>query len=158
MPPQFLFDFSGIDLNKVLFGPDVIREYNLQRGDMEHLDAIVWVDSEKDLIIGYKDVRPDEFWVPGHIPGRPLFPGVLMIESGAQLASFYTRKFVGWKGFIGFGGADAIRFRAPVVPGQRLYIVGQKMWERHHRIECKIQGVVGGAIVFEATIVGTELF
>ena len=73
-------------------------------------------------------------------------PGVLMIEAGAQLASFYTRKFVGWKGFIGFGGADEIRFRQPVVPGSRLYIVGQKMWERHHRIQCKIQGLVAGSI------------
>ena len=32
-----------------------------------------------------------------------------MIETAAQVASFYTRMFDGWKGFIGFGGADAIR-------------------------------------------------
>src|SRR5205085_4896098 len=136
---------SALDLNTVIFNQEAIREYNPQRGDMEQLNAIVHADPDQGRIVGYKDVRPDEFWVPGHIPGRPLLPGVLMIEAGAQLASFYTRKFVGWKGFIGFGGADAIRFRAPVTPGQRLYIVGQKMWERHHRIECKIQGLVDGA-------------
>jgi len=158
MPPKYLYDLAGIDLDRVLFDQEAIRQCNPQRGDMEHLNAIVYAVPEQGRIIGYKDVRDDEFWVEGHIPGRPLLPGVLMIEAGAQLASFYTRKFVGWKGFIGFGGADAIRFRAPVTPGQRLYIVGQKMWERHHRIECKIQGLVSGAIVFEATIVGTELF
>ena len=158
MPPQLLYDISAIDLNKVLYDREAIRKVNPQRGDMEQLNAIVYAVPEQGRIIGYKDVRDDEFWVEGHIPGRPLLPGVLMIEAGAQLASFYTRKFVGWKGFIGFGGADAIRFRAPVTPGQRLYIVGQKMWERHHRIECKIQGLVDGAIVFEAAIVGTELF
>jgi len=156
MPPKYLYDIAGLDLDRVLFDQEAIRQCNPQRGDMEQLNAIVYAVPEQGRIIGYKDVRDDEFWVEGHIPGRPLMPGVLMIEAGAQLASFYTRKFVGWKGFIGFGGADAIRFRAPVTPAQRLYIVGQKMWERHHRIECKIQGLVSGAIVFEASIVGTE--
>jgi len=156
MPPKYLYDIAGLDLDRVLFDQEAIRQCNPQRGDMEQLNAIVYAVPEQGRIIGYKDVRDDEFWVEGHIPGRPLMPGVLMIEAGAQLASFYTRKFVGWKGFIGFGGADAIRFRAPVTPGQRLYIVGQKMWERHHRIECMIQGLVSGAIVFEASIVGTE--
>ena len=85
-------------------------------------------------------MRDDEFWVPGHIPGRPLLPGVLMIEAGAQLASFYTAKFVGWKGFIGFGGADDIRFRQPVTPGSRMYIVGQKIWQRHRRITARSRG------------------
>src|SRR4029450_10814979 len=103
MPPKFLFDIAGIDLNQVLFDSSRIREYNAQRGDMEQLDGIVWVNPETDRIIGFKDIRADEFWVTGHIPGRPLFPGVLMIEAGAQLASFYTKKYVGWKGFIGFG-------------------------------------------------------
>ena len=156
MPPKTLYDLAGIDLDRVLFDQEAIRQCNPQRGDMEQLNAIVYAEPDLGRIIGYKDVRADEFWVEGHIPGRPLLPGVLMIEAGAQLASFYTRKFVGWKGFIGFGGADAIRFRAPVIPGQRLYIVGQKMWERHHRIECRIQGLVDGAIVFESAIVGTE--
>src|SRR6266404_3256559 len=106
MPPQFLFDISAIDLSKVIFDQAVIREYNPQRGEMEQLNAIVYVDDSLGRIVGYKDVRPDEFWIPGHIPGRPLLPGVLMIEAGAQLASFYTKKYIGWKGFIGFGGVE----------------------------------------------------
>src|SRR4051812_13338359 len=157
MPPAFLFDLGGIDLNHVMFDQEAIRACNPQRGDMEQLNGIIYANPEQGRIIGYKDVKADEFWVAGHIPGRPLFPGVLMIEAAAQLASFYTRKYVGWKGFIGFGGATDIRFRAPVTPGQRLYIVGQKTWERHRRIECKIQGLVDGGIVFEASIVGTQI-
>ena len=80
-----------------------------------------------------------------------------MIEAAAQLASFYTRKFVGWKGFIGFGGADEIRFRRPVVPPSRMYLIGQKIWERHHRLYCKVQGVVNGTLVFETGIIGAEI-
>ena len=157
MPPAFLYDISTIDFTKVAYDQEAIRQANPQRGDMEQLNGIIWADPTAERIIGFKDVKDNEFWVPGHIPGRPLYPGVLMIEAAAQLASFYTRMFVGWKGFIGFGGATDIRFRAPVTPGQRLYIVGQKTWERHRRIECKIQGLVDGGIVFEASIVGTQI-
>lgn len=157
MPPSFLYDIAAIDLNRILFDKQAILETNPQRGAMQQLDAIVYTDPDQGRIVGYKEVRLDEFWVEGHIPGRPLLPGVLMIEAAAQLASFYTRKFVGWKGFIGFGGADDIRFRLPVIPPTRMYLIGQKIWERHHRLYCKVQGVVDGALAFETAIIGTEL-
>ncbi|HZL34328.1 MAG TPA: hypothetical protein VFC78_03395 [Tepidisphaeraceae bacterium] len=156
MPPQLLYDITGIDLDRILFDQEAIRQANPQRGEMEQLNAIVHAAPEKGQIIGYRDIGLDEFWIPGHIPGRPLFPGVLMIEAGAQLASFYTRKYIGWKGFIGFGGADAIRFRQPVQPGCRLYILGLETSNRHHRVTCKVQGLVNGAQVFEASIIGSE--
>ena len=157
MPPQLLYDLSQIDLNKVLYDQEAVRAVNPQRGDMEHLDAVVHVNGERGEIIGYKDVRADEFWVAGHIPGRPLLPGVIMIEAAAQVAAFYTSTVVGWTGFIGFGGAEAIRFRQPVVPGSRLHLVVLKTEQRHRRIVCKVQGLVKGAVVFEASIIGTQV-
>jgi 3-hydroxyacyl-[acyl-carrier-protein] dehydratase len=157
MPPQFLFDIAGIDLEKVVYDQEAIRKCNPQRGDMEHLNAIVHADQATGRIIGYKDVRPNEFWVPFHIPGRPLLPGVLMIEAGAQLASFYSRMFEGWSGFVGFSGAEDVRFRASVPPDCRMYILGQKIWARHHRISCKVQGLVNGNLAFEATIIGVQM-
>ncbi len=155
MPPAFLFDLGNIDLKTVLFDQEAIRACNPQRGDMEHLNGVIWAEKESGRILGYKDVKADEFWVPGHIPGRPLFPGVLMIEAAAQLASFYTRKFENWQGFIGFGGATDIRFRQAVTPGVRLYLLAEKQWARHKRIESKMQGIVDGQLAFEATITGT---
>lgn len=157
MPPQLLFDISSIDLSRTVFDQEAIRQVNPQRGDMEHLNGIIWVDSEQDRIVGYKDVRPDEFWVPGHIPGRPLLPGVLMIEAGAQLSSFYTKKFMGWKGFIGFGGVSEVKFRQQVTPGCRLHLLCCKLWERHRRMCSQVQGVVDGNLVFEACVIGVEL-
>jgi 3-hydroxyacyl-[acyl-carrier-protein] dehydratase len=156
MPPQLLFELSGIDLDALLLDQEGVRECNPQRGAMEQLNGIIWADPSQGLILGYKDVKPDEFWVEGHIPGRPLFPGVLMIEAAAQLASLYTRKFVGWKGFIGFGGVSEVKFRATVSPGCRMLLLGKKLWERHKRIACGVQGVVNGNMVFEAEIMGTE--
>lgn len=157
MPPQYLFDISSLDLAKVLFDREQIRECNPQRGVMEMLDAIVHLDRENDRTIGYKDIREDEFWVEGHIPGRPLFPGVLMIEAAAQLASFYTRKVLRWEGFIGFGGVDECRFRAAVTPPCRFYLLGALIWHRHGRVCCKQQGLVNGNIVFETSIIGVRM-
>jgi 3-hydroxyacyl-[acyl-carrier-protein] dehydratase len=157
MPPRLLYDISAIDLNQVIFDQEAIRLRIPQRGDMEHLNGIAWVDTAAGRVIGFKDVRADEFWAPGHIPGRPILPGVLMIEAAAQLSSFYTREYEKWTGFIGFAGAEDIRFRMPVLPGQRLYILAQKTWSRHGRFACKAQGLVGGQIVFEATIIGAQV-
>ena len=46
MPPQFLFDLSAIDLNRVMFDLDAIRQRNPQRGDMEQLNGIVHADPD----------------------------------------------------------------------------------------------------------------
>jgi len=156
MPPSLLFDISSIDLNAELFDQEGVRAINPQRGDMEHLNAIVWADTENRRIIGRKDVRSTEFWVPGHIPGRPLFPGVLMIEAAAQVASFYTKKYVGWEGFIGFGGTGETKFRGQVVPDCTMYILTQLTWARHRRIACNVQGLVNGEMVFETSIIGVQ--
>jgi 3-hydroxyacyl-[acyl-carrier-protein] dehydratase len=157
MPPQFLVDVAGIDLNAVIFGPDQIRQMNPHRGNMEMLQGIIWADPSIDAIMGYKDIGADEFWVDGHIPGRPLFPGVLMIETAAQLASFYTKKFLQWPGFVGFGAADNCRFRMQVVPGQRMIFIAKLVNVRHRRIYCNTQGIVDGQLAYEGDIVGTQM-
>jgi 3-hydroxyacyl-[acyl-carrier-protein] dehydratase len=157
MPPKFLFDLTQIDLSATAHGIEDIRTVNPQRGAMEHLDRIIWVDKSQDNLLGVKHVREDEFWVPGHIPGRPLLPGVIMIEAAAQVASFYTRRYVGWEGFIGFGGVNDCKFRLQVAPGDDLYILCHKTWDRHRRIGCQIQGVVKGNLAFECEIVGAVL-
>jgi 3-hydroxyacyl-[acyl-carrier-protein] dehydratase len=155
MPPQLLFDISTVDLNHVKLDQEAIRKINPQRGAMEHLNGIIRMDVAANEILGFKDVRADEFWVEGHIPGRPLLPGVIMIEAAAQLASLFTHFACGWDGFIGFGGVKEVKFRAPVTPGCRMYLLGKKTWERHHRLGCATQGIVNGNVVFEAEVIGT---
>lgn len=156
MPPQLLFDISNIDLNLVKVDQEGIRKVNPQRGDMEHLNAVSWYNDE-GLVLGYKDVRDNEFWVSGHIPGRPLLPGVLMIEAAAQLCGYYTKAVLGMGGFIGFGGVQECRFRLPVVPGQRLYLLAQQLNARHRRVTSRVQGLVNGQLVFESTIIGAAM-
>jgi 3-hydroxyacyl-[acyl-carrier-protein] dehydratase len=155
MPPRLLFDISP-HLDSLAAGPEQIRESNPQRGDMEQLDGVNWYDPS-GMILGYKDVRTDEFWCSGHIPGRPLLPGVLMIEAAAQLSSFYVKHVNNWEGFIGFGGVESVKFRVPVTPGCRLYILARQTKTRHGRFTSDVQGVVDGQVVFEGVIIGTQM-
>jgi 3-hydroxyacyl-[acyl-carrier-protein] dehydratase len=156
MPPKLLFDISGIDLDADRVDQEGIRQVNPQRGEMEQLNGINWY-SQDGQILGYKNVGADEFWVAGHIPGRPLLPGVLMIEAAAQLCSYYTKAVMGWKGFIGFGGVGECRFRLPVAPGVRLYLLAMRQSNRHRRVVSQVQGMVNGQLVFEAQIIGAVM-
>lgn len=157
MPKPFLYDFSNIDLTCILHDRCAIRAVNPQRGHFEQLDAIVYACPEQRRLLGYKDVLANEFWADGHVPGRPLLPGVMMIESAAQLAAFYLKQYCGWGGFVGFGGVNDVHFRRPVTPGQRLFLLLQQTRTRLGRSTGNVQGIVDGQIVFDAEVIGVML-
>jgi 3-hydroxyacyl-[acyl-carrier-protein] dehydratase len=157
MPPVFLFDLAGVDLDRVLHGVDEIEKTNPHRGHMRMLDAITRMNEEDQTFAAFKDVRDDEFWVPGHIPGRPIFPGVLMIEAAAQLASFMMLRWLKIDGFIGFAAVDGVKFRGQVVPGDRFHLIGKQVDLRKRRSICAVQGLVRGTMVFEAQITGMPI-
>jgi len=155
MPPKAFADLREIDLDQVQFGPEEIRARNPHRHEFELLDAVIAYLPDQELIVGAHRADPEGFWVRGHIPGRPLFPGVLMIEAAAQLCSFYWREaFPEHKKFFGFGGIKATRFRGVVAPGDRLIIIGKPTELRPRRATFDVQGFVGDEMVFESTIIG----
>jgi 3-hydroxyacyl-[acyl-carrier-protein] dehydratase len=158
MPPELHFEPTEVDCGHVVADREAIGRVNPQRFEMQQLDAIVLIDKERNLVIGYKDVRPDEFWVRGHMPAYPLLPGVLMCEAGAQLCSYYTAKYCLMPGdFIGFSGLENVRFRAPVHPGDRLVLVGKAIKLHRRQTLFNVQGFVGSAMVFHADILGVPL-
>ncbi|NLW50045.1 MAG: beta-hydroxyacyl-ACP dehydratase [Candidatus Brocadiaceae bacterium] len=157
MPPKPVVDLARVDLARVVAGPEEIRRRNAQRYEMEHLDAICHIDLEEGVIVGYKDVREDEFWVRGHIPGRPLLPGVIMCEAAAQLCSYYYKEAVPADSFLGFGGLEGVKFRAEVVPGQRLILAARSRDLRPRRAVFDCQGFVDGRMVYEGTIIGMPM-
>jgi 3-hydroxyacyl-[acyl-carrier-protein] dehydratase len=159
MPPEPHLDPSHLNLNHSLADQEAIRQVNPQRFEMEQLTAIIFVDPENHLIAGYKDVRGDEFWTRGHMPGHPLLPGVLMCEAAAQLCSYYTLKhcnLVGG-GIIGFGGLENVRFRSPVRPGDRLLLIGKATRLHRRQTIFNVQGFVGATMVFHADVIGVPL-
>jgi 3-hydroxyacyl-[acyl-carrier-protein] dehydratase len=162
MPPVLHFDPAQLDLSRVLVDREAIRRVNPQRFEMEQLTAIVHLDREQHIIAGYKDVRPDEFWVRGHMPEYPLMPGVLMCEAAAQLCSYYTSTQGLMQGlmhgdFIGFGGMEDVRFRGVVRPGDRLVLIGKCIRLHRRQTIFDVQGFVGATMVFHANIIGVPL-
>lgn len=158
MPPPLLFDLSQIELSREpIFDKEVIGRVNPQRFEMQQLDGILWYDKEKFLILGYKDVTKEEFWVRGHIPGRPLMPGVMMVEAAAQLSSFFVKQIYELEGFIGFASIDSAKFRSIVEPGQRLYLLGHITKFKRRKYICSVQGVVEDTMVFDGVVSGLRV-
>jgi 3-hydroxyacyl-[acyl-carrier-protein] dehydratase len=154
MPPPAILDPATLDLSQLIADRDEILRVNLHRYEFQLLDGIVHCDLEKQIFAGYHDVRADAYWVRGHIPERPLFPGVLMIEVAAQLASFMTHKVLKDDRFIGFAGVDEVKFRGTVEPPCRFVIVGRAKEIRRRRTVCEAQGFVDNVMVFGGIITG----
>ena len=157
MAPSLLFDVSNLDLSQEVYDAQAIEAVNPHRGVMRLLDGILHVSEDRKEYVAYREVGQDEFWVPGHIPGRPIFPGVLMVEAAAQLASFATLHKLDVKSFMGFAGIDNVRFRGQVKPGDRLLILGQEVEDRPRRSIYRTQGLVDGNLTFEAVIRGMPM-
>ena len=159
MPPKRLYDLSQIDFDNVVYGVDEINEINPQREAMQQLTAVVHVDREQDGIVGFKDVTEDEFWVSGHMPDFPIMPGVIICECLAQLAGFYAKKFDVLGGdYVGFGGMDKVRFRAPVFPNSRLVLACKmKSVRTNRRSEFEFQAFVDDTMVASGEMIGVAI-
>ncbi len=156
---ELLIDLSQIDFDKSTAGIQDIRKVNPQRHEMEQLTAVVYEDVERKVCVGYKDVTQQEFWVRGHMPGMPLMPGVVMLEGAAQLCSYFTQKYdMLGSPMVGFGGLEEVRFRDPVLPGDRIvYICSLIKSRRGRMIVSRFQGVVRENVVVEGIIKGIPI-
>ncbi len=114
------------------------------------------MDTEEIIAIGLKKQADDEFWTRGHIPGRPIMPGVMMIEMAAQLGSvmFHEIFKTDGKKFFGFGGVNNVKFRGAVLPGQTLVMVAKGIKMRSKIAVFAAQGYVDGKLIFEGEITG----
>lgn len=154
-----LLDPASIDLSSTAVTKEEILALNAQRDEFEQVDRLVSLDIDQGLAVGIKTQRPDEFWTRGHIPGRPIMPGVMMIEMAAQISSvIYHRKFeTGGKVFFGFGGVNAVKFRGGVEPGDDLVMVVKAKALKSRMAIFDAQGFVNGKMVFEGEISGILL-
>jgi 3-hydroxyacyl-[acyl-carrier-protein] dehydratase len=125
---------------------------------------ILMIDRVKEIelgkrIVALKNVSANEPYFQGHFPGRPIMPGVLILEAMAQAAGLLVFRSEGSKpdanAVYYYVGIDNARFKKPVVPGDQL--------ELDVTLERRMRGIgkfgciarVAGEVVAEATILCT---
>jgi 3-hydroxyacyl-[acyl-carrier-protein] dehydratase len=154
MAAEPFVDLTKIDLDHVHADRDAIYDRLPHRFEFTQLDALVHFDRDKQVAVARRIVREDEFWVRGHIPGRPIMPGVLMIESAAHAASYLALEVGDYAGFLGFAGVDQVKFRGAVMPPATMHILLKLVEARSRRFIADAQGIVEGKLVFEGRIAG----
>jgi len=117
------------------------------------VDAIVEMERLKS-IVGIKNVTINEDFFRGHFPGKPIMPGVLIVEAMAQTGGLLLLQEVADREnkLLYFVAIDDARFRRPVVPGDQLRIeVNVLTWRSTF---CKLAGkvTVEGDVAAEATL------
>ena len=155
----FLVDPAELADRPLAFDIEAIRKIIPQRFEMEQLSGVWFCDVERGLAAGFKRVRDDEFWVRGHLPGRPLLPGVMMLEAAAQLSAVLYHVALGERAapFIGYAGLEDVRFRGTVEPGARLDLFARVRALKPRLAVFETQGAVGDRLVFEAVVKGVPV-
>lgn len=117
-----------------------------------------FIDGER--IVGTKIVREDEYYFPGHFPGNPIMPGVLVLEALAQTGCLYasmcTNGMPPGKLMV-LAGLDGFRFRAPVYPGATLRMILTKGRRKMGHWKMEARAEVDGEMVVEGKVRAAEV-
>ncbi len=118
------------------------------------VDRIIEIEPEK-RIVGIKNVTFNEPFFHGHFPGRPIMPGVLIVEAMAQTAGVLALRSVSEEEKrkpVYFLGMDNVRFRKPVIPGDQLRFELEVTRHRQSVWGFKGRAFVDGKLVAEADL------
>jgi 3-hydroxyacyl-[acyl-carrier-protein] dehydratase len=116
------------------------------------VDRIIEIEPGK-RIVGIKNVTYNEPFFPGHFPGRPIMPGVLIVEAMAQTSGvlvFNSLPEEERNRLVYFLGMDNVKFRKPVIPGDQLRLESEITKHRQSIWGFKGKALVDGKLVAEA--------
>ena len=124
---------------------------------LPHRDPFLFIDKivqfEPERAIGVKQCRPDEYYFKGHFPGRPIMPGVLIVEAMAQLGGILVlNKKENLGKYAYFIAMDHVRFRRPVLPGDQLILDVVLTRYRSRSGQVAAKAYVNGKVVAEADL------
>lgn len=138
---------------------DDIKEYLPQRYPFLLVDRVVEMDLGKS-IVAYKNVTVNEPFFQGHFPNKPIMPGVLIIEALAQAAGvlgFKSQEKKPKDGYLYyFVGADDVRLRRPVVPGDQLMLEAEIVTNKRGIYKFACRATVDEELVGTMTIMCAE--
>ena len=156
-PSGALPSATGLDspCPKTTFTVEEIHELLPHRYPFALVDRIIDFVPGK-LAVGLKNISFNEPQFQGHFPGRPIMPGVLIIEAMAQVGGVVLTQMADVKGgLFMFAGIDKVRFRRPVVPGDQLVITvellsvkARRFGKMHGRAEVDGQLACEGDLMF----------
>lgn len=113
------------------------------------------VPSER--IRALKNVSINEPFFPGHFPERPIMPGVLILEAMAQACAILAAESLSVKlgkdAIFLFAGADDVRFKRPVLPGDQLILEGQMGRVKGGIGKFQARALVGEQLACEAELI-----
>ena len=124
-----------------------------------HRYPMLMVDKVTEMVlsesaIGIKNVSINEPFFQGHFPSEPVMPGVLIVEAMAQTAAVLVVATFGAGSegkLVYFMSIDGVRFRRPVLPGDRLELHVKKVQSRGNVWKFDGQAIVDGKVAAEAT-------
>ena len=152
---EFIEDPSNNSKCQTQYTIQEIQELLPHRYPSSLVDRIIdYIPAKK--AVGIKNVTINEPFFSGHIPSLPIMPGVLILESIAQVGGVVLTLLPGMKGvFFAFAGIDKVRLRRPVIPGDQLIITVELLTLKRNRIaKMKGEGTVDG----ELAVQGEMLF
>jgi len=136
-----------------------IRQFLPHRYPFLLVDRVTDVQAGK-TINGFKNVTINEEFFNGHFPEKPVMPGMLILEAMAQLSGilgFYTTGKRPADGYIYlFAGADKVRFKRQVMPGDRLELQAEVTGSKLNIYKFTCRATVDGELAASADILVAE--
>ena len=134
------------------FGRDVIESI------IPHRDPFLFLDEVLELepgvrVVARKLVTGDEWFFAGHFPGRPIMPGVIMVEALAQAGAIAALSLEENRGKLAlFAGIDDVRFKRIVEPGDELSLTCEIEAARGPVGRGKVTARVGDELAVRGTL------
>jgi 3-hydroxyacyl-[acyl-carrier-protein] dehydratase len=136
----------------VSLGKAEIEEILPHRDPFLLLDEVIELDPG-ERVVARKRVREDEWYLSGHFPGRPIMPGVLIVEAMAQTGAVAVLADEANRGKLAlFAGIDDVRFKRIVEPGDELELTCELERVRGPIGRGKATATVDGALAARGTL------